>query len=76
MLNYKMAKKHSTLNNRGNNVCNRFSRRNRNEERDEEDENDDIQDPEVQKGRLKGSIALAAITHSCTCAHKPCDNKK
>lgn len=75
MLNYKMTKQHNTTN-RGNNVCNRFSRNKRNEDIDFEDENSSNQESEAYKRRLNGSIALAAVSYSCTCVRKSCDQKK
>ena len=79
MLNYKMSKQRHTLN-RGSSVCNRFSRRKRSEEIDEEEENEEMHASAVYKNRLKGSIAIAVITHSyscpCSCVCKPGDDKK
>lgn len=74
MLNYKMTKQHNTTN-RGNNVCNRFSRNKRNEDTDVEDDNNLNQKSDAFKRRLRGSIALAAVSY-CTCVRKSCDRKK
>ena len=75
MLNYKMTKQHNTTH-RVNNVCNRFSRSKRREDIDVDDGNDSNQGSEAFKRRLKGSIALAAVSYSCTCVRKSCDQKK